>query len=197
MLLVNLTLSDLLSVERYRWCSVHKKNKMWWLISDPDRRRLERCDVRWHHGVRRALLFWDDRVLLLHHPLHLWKLYPASLTQTYFNCWNSKSMSTYMSISCMRIYEAVFELSFTQHIAQISSWMSSWLSLWTTWQMQSRSTRTKETRKGDTWIVNNLSRRQICTDVWLNITHNNIHVRYRDKKEEVKDEKVSFVWIIR
>lgn len=49
---------------------------IFWYILDPDRRRLERCDVRWHHGVRRPFLFWDDCVLLLHHPLHLRKLYP-------------------------------------------------------------------------------------------------------------------------
>ena len=59
--------------------------------------------------------------------------------------------------SSLYVFKAVLkcfcrELSFTEHFAQISFWMSSWLSLWTTWQMQSLSTQTKETRKGNSWI---------------------------------------------
>lgn len=41
-------------------------------LSDPDGGRLERRDVRRHHGLRRPVLFGGDRLRLLHHPLHLW-----------------------------------------------------------------------------------------------------------------------------
>jgi hypothetical protein len=44
---------------------------------DSDRWRLECRYVRWHHGLRRSILFRDDRLHLLHHPLHLWQLYPS------------------------------------------------------------------------------------------------------------------------
>lgn len=56
---------------------------------DPDRRGLERCYVWRHHGIRRPFLFWNDRVLLLHHPLHLRKLYPPAVMQTW-TCWHSE-----------------------------------------------------------------------------------------------------------
>lgn len=38
---------------------------------DPHRRGLERCDVRWHHGVRRAGLPQHGGVHLLCHPLRV------------------------------------------------------------------------------------------------------------------------------
>lgn len=55
-----------------------------WLFStflsfstDPNRRGLELCDVWWHHGVRWTILPRHAGLHLLHHPLHLRKLYPA------------------------------------------------------------------------------------------------------------------------
>lgn len=46
------------------------------LLADPDGGRLERRDVRRHHGVRGADLPQHGGVHLLCHPLCLWKLYP-------------------------------------------------------------------------------------------------------------------------
>lgn len=47
--------------------------------SDPDRGGLEFGDVWWDHGLWRPLFSRDVSLYLLHHPLHLWKLYPLML----------------------------------------------------------------------------------------------------------------------
>ena len=47
------------------------------LWSDPDGRGLEPGHVRRHHGIRRPRLLGHGGLHLLHHPLHLWKLYPV------------------------------------------------------------------------------------------------------------------------
>lgn len=46
------------------------------LFSDSDRWRLECRHVRWNYGIRWPIIVRNDRVHLLHHSLHLWKLYP-------------------------------------------------------------------------------------------------------------------------
>ena len=130
------------------------KYLFWWIL-DPDWWGLECRDVRWDNGLRRPVLFWDDRVLLLHHPLHLRKLYPLPLTQTHWKTAGVANLSANVYLTSERKCKAMLlsiELSFTEHLAQISSWMSSWLSPWTTWQTQSLSTQTEETIKGDSLI---------------------------------------------
>lgn len=127
---------------------------MWCLILDPDWWRLERCDVWWDHGVRRPFLFWDDRVLLLHHTLHLRKLYPSAQMQTKTAETENPGVQIENRKWCLHR-----QWSFSECFVQTSSWMSSWLSPWTTWQMQSLWTPMKETRKGDISLP-------LCVSFW-------------------------------
>lgn len=46
---------------------------------DPDWGGLEFGDVWWNHGLWRPLFSRNVGLYLLHHPLHLWKLYPLML----------------------------------------------------------------------------------------------------------------------
>lgn len=174
------------------------KYLFWWIL-DPDWRRLERRDVRWDNGVRRPVLFWDDRVLLLHHPLHLRKLYPLSQRQTYLKTAEVANLSANVHLTSERKYKAMLlsiELSFTEHLAQISSWMCSWLSLWTTWQTQSLSTQMEETIKGDSLISTlSLCEKKLSFSCPNSLIHNTMYVHCRDKKDDEKDEKVSLILV--
>ena len=49
------------------------------LYVDPHRRGLELGHVRRHHGIWRAVVPWHAGLHLLHHPLHLRKLYPFTV----------------------------------------------------------------------------------------------------------------------
>ena len=51
--------------------------------TDPNRWGLELCDVWWYHGIRWPVLSRHVGLHLLHHPLHLRKLYPAKQSPTH------------------------------------------------------------------------------------------------------------------
>lgn len=66
--------------------------------TDFDWRGLELSNVRWDYGLWWAFISWHACVYLLHHSLHLWKLYPLQQGVLILKCTKKTNKLAYTGL---------------------------------------------------------------------------------------------------